>query len=123
MTINRRKFLKLLASASALVALAPRAAAADAAGSGRRVRVTVLCRKCFTDLQSRFLDDPEAGPCTAFVPGSVYTLTTGAPCPDGFCRKAWGAIQASVADAPASGTVVVACPDGTRPVIFRVELL
>ncbi|WP_301062017.1 TIGR04076 family protein [Muribaculum intestinale] len=97
-------------------------------GLARGCRVTVIRRECYEDIQSLYLDDPETGPCRAFSTGEVLTFERGEGCPEGFCPRAWGAIELSVnAGAGCAGALgdvlTVACPDGSRPVIFRVELL
>lgn len=97
-------------------------------GLARGCRMTVIRRECYEDIQSLYLDDPETGPCRAFLTGEMLTFERGDVCPDGFCPRAWMAIESSVnAEALCAGVVgnvvTVACPDGSRPVIFRVELM
>ena len=36
------------------------------------VRVTVLEKKCFCDLQRRYLADPASGPCGVFEVGDTF---------------------------------------------------
>lgn len=36
------------------------------------VRVTVLDKKCFCDLQKRYLADPKSGPCSVFEVGDIF---------------------------------------------------
>lgn len=135
--MDRRRFLKvgsLLAAAAAvapgrlLASVTPGSAGAAAA---RRCRVTVVRRECFTDIQSRYLDDPEAGPCPRFCQGQTFTCS-GGEMPRGFCPKAWECIRSHVeavlsdadpllcGEAPADRSVIACCNDGTRPVIFKI---
>ena len=98
---------------------------------GRGV-VTVLRRECFAELQSLYLDDPETGHCTLFEPGQQFEVTAGGKCPDIFCPLAWQVLSRCIERATDSGlcalpagdrhTVIASCPDGTRPVIFKIEL-
>lgn len=93
----------------------------------RPCRISVVKRECFVDIQSLYLDDPESGPCRVFDGRMSWDISQGAACPDGFCRKAWAAIASYVnSESRCSdtrpGVLFVACPDGSRPVIFKVEL-
>ena len=126
MAINRRNFLKSLAAAAAL-SVVPGVARASDGPTWRRITITVVRRECFADLQSLYLDDPETGPCSRFAIGDRFTADS-PECPAGFCPKAWQTIMASLSRlspgcAPCtSSDIIVACPDGTRPVIFKVNL-
>lgn len=98
--------------------------------------VEVIRRECFPDLQSRYLDNPESGPCQKFLCGQKFKVTLssflGKEVPEGFCPKAWQAIRNHVEDvlglsdkdrcgcALADNAVIACCPDGTRPVIFKI---
>ena len=118
-SFSRRDFLRSTAAAVALMCV-PRPL--RAAGPDRRVRCTVLRRECYADLQGLLLDDPETGPCSRFVTGQTLTLSL-ASCPAGFCERAWRAIADAVSAGGCSSPAVVSCPDGTRPVIFRIDPL
>ncbi|MCM1337965.1 MAG: TIGR04076 family protein [Candidatus Amulumruptor caecigallinarius] len=138
--MDRRRFLKVGGLLAAAAALSPGkllgagrlSPAAAVAGAGRGCRVTVIRRECFTDIQSRYLDDPEAGPCRVFRQGESFDCSDGCM-PRGFCPKAWECIRAHVdavlstadplqcGDAPADRAVIACCNDGTRPVIFKIE--
>lgn len=131
--MKRRDFLKFTALTSLFAALPASLKAAGSTSRMPRCRVEVVRRECYMDLQSLYLDDPEAGPCPAMKCGDCFEVTAGGTCPDGFCPKAWKSISAVIAgrmacpgggaaDA-AAGTAVVSCPDGSRPVIFRIEFL
>lgn len=133
--MNRRRFLAIMGSALAAAGI-PAAAGAMGARAAeaepRRLRITVLRRECFADIQSRYLADPETGPCSCFHTGATYTCST-AQMPVGFCPRAWKAITGALGEA-AGGTagcaahsqgqsLIASCGDGTRPVIFKLENL
>lgn len=89
-------------------------------------RLTVLRRECHLDLQALYLDDPDAGPCRAFRAGDEMTFDAGAACPSDFCPRLWEMICATVGEDPCftrrlPSTTILACPDGTRPVIIRID--
>ena len=91
-------------------------------------RVTVLRRECHLDLQALYLDDPDAGPCRLFKSGDEYTFAAGSVCPADFCPRLWELICAAAVTDPCDppldhSTTLLACPDGTRPVIIRVDRL
>ena len=94
----------------------------------RSCRVIVLRRECYDDIQTLYLDDPETGPCDVFATGEEWNLRKGMGRPAGFCERAWRSIAEAV-NAQCACTdmvkdvLVVACPDGTRPVVFRVEII
>lgn len=94
---------------------------------GHSCRMTVVRRECHTDLQALFLEDSEAGPCKCFESGQEQSLTKGMECPEGFCPLMWSTICRGVASSPCSATLhnsvkLVCCPDGTRPVIVRLDI-
>lgn len=142
--MNRRNFCKITALAAGFLALrghgsplsVPAPGGAHTKGIGR-CRVTVIRRNCFYDLQSRYLDDPELGPCLHFHEGQQFDISSdgGLKAPAGFCPKAWECISAHVAgvlesgtdydcgNAPADKSVIACCNDGTRPVVFKITLL
>lgn len=142
MSMDRRRFFKLSAIAAAVSALPRWVSAADkrnctggtddTAVSGTipvpPCRVTVLRKECYMDIQSLYLDDPEAGACDTMECGATFTSPDGS-CPAGFCPKAWESIRATLADPKAchgrnsaAATAIASCPDGTRPVIFKIEI-
>lgn len=130
--IDRRKFCKLTGLAAAFAAVSKPASAAALPG-GERCKITVLRRECFSDLQSLYLDEPEVGACRRVEVGQEFTATSGGRCPEGMCERAWQSLQPEV-DRLLSGDkecgvcggkarqAIVCCGDGTRPVIFRVEV-
>lgn len=143
--MDRRRFFKL-SSLAALAAAVPSSARAGMklfTGSekeGRRCRVTVVRRECFSDLQSRFLDEPESGPCPVFATGQQFEVSADdmerLVAEGKFCPKAWKCISSHIDDVladktmcdtrPESGNSHVAiacCNDGTRPVVFKIEAI
>ncbi len=134
MNMNRRHFCKIAALAAGAVGINGIEASATTSRSGRRLDrgcpVTVIRRECYEDLQSLYLDDPETGRCEAFSTGDIHTFIPGDTCPQGFCPQAFEAIRrliAGEASCPGAettgGVMLLSCPDGTRPVIFKVEPL
>lgn len=137
--MNRRHFCKI--ASLAVGALGINGASAFAAGRhdrrqtatqatvARRCRVTVLRRECHLDLQALFLDDPDSGPCELFRSGDDFTFQAGQNCPAGFCPRLWEMICSAMASDHKCAmpndrsTVILSCPDGTRPVIVRVDSL
>lgn len=133
--MDRRKFCKIGALAMGALGLGVFDAQSSALSSWselrpmRPFRLTVIRCECYEDIQSLYLDDPESGPCEMFSPGVVMEFANGYECPADFCRRAWSVIIGSVNMAVQScvamreNVLVVACPDGARPVIFKVDLL
>lgn len=126
--MDRRTFCKMAAMTAGALGLTRLGGLAMTIPSGAKATVTVLRRECYDDLQSLYLSDPEAGRCQAFKHGEKFNLTSMKP--EGFCPKAWEAIQNAIRDyspcpsaAPSDPMVIIAsCPDGTRPVIFKIEI-
>lgn len=137
--MDRRRFFKI-SSLAALATAVPSVVSAAGTKKGDtkvpRCRVTVLRRECYQDLQSCFLDEPEAGPCPLFKTGEVFTIDAGnvnEMVENGrFCPKAWECIKCHVnkaltGNAPCDSTsnrpgqTIACCSDGTRPVVFKIE--
>lgn len=140
--MNRRQFCKIASLAAAAVGLNPIEASGLAPSGAPQVlpslpksdgriaascRVSILRRECHIDLQSLFLDDPDSGPCPNFTSGETFIFKAGEKCPAGFCQRLWETI-CSWANAGSrcardlrSSTTIISCPDGTRPVIVRVD--
>lgn len=131
--MDRRHFCKIAALAAGAIGLTrldvkaavPNATTAISASC----RVTVARRECYDDLQSLYLDDPETGRCEKFSTGDSRVFRKGDQCPEGFCPMAFETICKCVAGSAKCAkpvgeglTILAACPDGSRPVIFRVEL-
>ncbi|MDE7025389.1 MAG: TIGR04076 family protein [Paramuribaculum sp.] len=120
--MNRRKFCKLAAGSALMAMLAP-SKVFGAVGTRRSCVVSVVRCECFGDLQSRFASDPEAGSCPLLKPGMSWDVS-GGEMPLGMCPKAWSVISAHIRDeygvCSKSESSIVACPDGIRPVIFKI---
>lgn len=143
---GRRRFCKIAALAVGAAALPAVAHAAvgladDDIPSGGCCRLRVVRCNCFEDLQSLWLDDPEAGPCGLYSPGeeievdasTVRAFDAGKDA-DGFrlCPAAWRALRPAVIaamkqNAPerclatSSGAVLTSCPSGSSPVSFLIS--
>lgn len=136
--MDRRHFCKIAGLAAGAIGLSRAEGRAsilsrDVQPSHRTMRrdcvVTVMRKECYMDLQALYLDDPESGACSAFSVREEFRLQKGAACPDGFCKMAWEMLCGMVGNinecspSAVDGVVVAACPDGTRPVIFRIEIV
>ena len=107
--------------------------------SRKKVKITVLDRKCYRDLQEQYLSPSfkNAGPCNRFETGQEIiidhrgfnTMNNG-----NFCVEAWDCISRYVYTALQGGSImkgwteddhvmIACCNDGTRPVIFKIETL
>lgn len=126
--MDRRRFCKIAALAAGSIALDSFSARGNnvRGTAGIKGHATVIRRECYEDLQSLYLDDPERGACSLFTPGEQFNLSAG--CPEGFCPLAWESIKLAVEaaahcpDNPGEkGVIITSCPDGTRPVIFRID--
>lgn len=123
-----------LAAPTAAAAAASRTPDVKTVDFQGRCRVTVLRRECYLDLQGRYLDEPEAGPCPLFATGQTFELDSREArklTEEGkFCPKAWECIAGHVkavaagqspCDAAGPGPAIACCNDGTRPVVFKIE--
>ena len=114
-----------------------------------RVKVTVLDKKLFPELQTEYCAVPDSGKCPCYNVGDEFmfyrnderddywhmgagTLTKcgkeGVP----FCSEAWDCISRYIYAALQGGAImhgwtnddkvmIACCNDGTRPVIFKIE--
>ncbi len=94
-----------------------------------RVKITVL--RVFHPNEV-FSEPPPAkkGPCSIFKEGQTFTYE-GFEQPEGFCPIAWQAIYPYAITLykggdfsswyGEEGVAVLCCPDGRRPVVFRLE--
>jgi len=94
------------------------------------IRITVLKR---FDPKEVFKDSPVkakySGPCPGFKEGQVFDVDVSMP--NMFCPYAWDAIFPMIVALKfggnfhkwyeESGVAVACCPDGLRPVIFKLE--
>ena len=108
-----------------------------------QVKVTVIDKKCFGDLQEAYLADPASGACPCFEVGDEFLFrregerddfwrlggTLEKPFP---CAEAWDCISRYLYTALNGGSpmggwtndermMIACCNDGTRPVIFKIE--
>lgn len=134
--MNRRHFCKIASIATAAIGIGRLQSAASQTSTtplpstlGSPCRVTVIRRECHIDLQSLFLDDPESGPCPCFNSGDEFVIKASSGCPDNFCPQLWASVCAWMkhddhcADSRKDAPAIISCPDGTRPVIVRVDRL
>lgn len=93
-----------------------------------KLRITVLKKMHFPDLQAGYAKDGTFGVCSAFEEGQVFETAEGKP--NAFCSWAWADIQRDVtlvqsgAKLPWIGkknTMISCCTDGFRPVVFRID--
>ena len=104
-----------------------------------KCKVTVIDKKCFSDLQIQYLSDPKSGPCPFYQVGDEFLFERYGE-EDTFwregngtqCAEAWDCISRYIYTALQGGSImrnwtndehmmIACCNDGTRPVIFRIE--
>jgi len=105
-----------------------------------KVKITVLRRELFSDLQEQYCSNPNAGKCNLFYDGQEFILDWNGQggfqrMMDGtFCAEAWDSISRYIYTAIQGGSpmqgwmkdervMIACCNDGTRPVIFKIERL
>lgn len=104
-----------------------------------KCKITVIDKKCFTDYQELYLEDPHSGACSFYNVGdefiferydeedTFWSLGNGTQ-----CGEAWDCISRYVYTALQGGSImrgwtndermmIACCNDGTRPVIFKIE--
>lgn len=124
--MNRRDFCKLAFSSGLMAAIAPSRAIASVIADDVNLHITVVRCECYSDLQSCFGSDPEAGVCPMLRPGMSWDVSSLSCMPAGMCPKAWHVIKTSL-DASnqqcrlSKNVMLVSCPDGSRPVVFKVQ--
>lgn len=103
--------------------------------TSHKVKVTVLRKECFTDLQEEYLADPKSGPCPFFQVGQEFIFDRDDFTYTGrgqFCAEAWDCVSRYIYTALQGGAImhgwtrddrvmIASCNDGTRPVIFKIE--
>lgn len=107
----------------------------------RRVKITVIRKEVFPDLQEKYLADPKSGSCPIFEVGQEFILEKSNEKDDfwhmldgKFCSEAWDCISRYVYTGLQGGSImdgwtndekmmIACCNDGTRPVIFKIERL
>ncbi|MBE6117677.1 MAG: TIGR04076 family protein [Solobacterium sp.] len=104
-----------------------------------KVKVTVIDKKCYDDLQEKYLANPKSGPCPVYNIGDEFIFGTDPEdtkyfrCADGTqCAEAWDCISRYIYTGLQGGSImngwtndekmmIACCNDGTRPVIFKIE--
>lgn len=100
-----------------------------------KVKITVLKRELYKDLQAQYLADPESGKCPFFEEGQEFMVENDdffRMLHGKFCAEAWDCISRYVYSALQGGSImrgwtndervmIACCNDGTRPVIFKLE--
>ena len=104
-----------------------------------KCKITVIGKKCYADLQEKYLADPKSGPCPMFEVGREFILERDGERDDfwhmlagRFCSEAWDCVSRYVYAALQGGSImrgwtndermmIACCNDGTRPVIFKIE--
>ena len=104
-----------------------------------KVKMTVIRKECFEDLQEKYLADPQSGPCPFYNVGdefvferygdedTFWTMGRGTQ-----CAEAWDCISRYIYTGLQGGSImrnwtndervmIACCNDGTRPVIFKIE--
>ena len=96
----------------------------------KKCKITVLKKELYEDLIAEYINYPDWGPCPVLDVGDVFYTSGmfGNEMPEGFCHNAWTAIEKHCMILAADGKVfgiddchIVCCPDGVRPVIFKIE--
>ena len=104
-----------------------------------KCKITVIDKKCFSDLQEKYLADPRSGSCPFYNVGDEFVFERYGD-EDTFwregngtqCAEAWDCISRYVYTALQGGSImrhwtndehmmIACCNDGTRPVIFKIE--
>lgn len=124
MKMDRRHFCKVAALAAGAIGIGNIETKAAPLTAG--CKITVLRRECYEDLQNLFLDDPETGRCDIFYTGQSFIVPAGSECPEGFCPTAFESIKTHIDGSKNCtknhpGIILASCPDGSRPVIFKIE--
>ena len=100
-----------------------------------KVKITVLKKEVYRDLQEKYLANPNAGECEFFEEGQEWIVNGDdyfRMLHGGFCAEAWDCISRYVYAALQGGSImrgwtndekmmITCCNDGTRPVIFKLE--
>jgi len=107
--------------------------------ANHKVKITVLRKELFDDLQKEYLADPMSGPCPLFEVGQEFILERNEQRDDfwnmmdgKFCSEAWDSISRYVYAGLQGGSImrgwtkdenvmIACCNDGVRPVIFKIE--
>lgn len=100
-----------------------------------KVKLTVLRKELYEDLQEEYLADPKSGPCPFFEEGQEFMIENDdffRMMHGTFCAEAWDCISRYVYAGLQGGSImrgwtrdervmITCCNDGTRPVVFKLE--
>jgi uncharacterized repeat protein (TIGR04076 family) len=101
-------------------------------GKVETVKITVLKRFSPSEVfeTSPVTPEKEIGPCELLKDGQEFIVDKDSTMPENFCGSAWQVLFANVralasgANFPwykEKGIAVTCCPDGLRPVVFKLE--
>ena len=99
------------------------------------VKITVLRRELYEDLQEEYLANPKSGKCPHFREGQEFLIEDDdffRMMHGKFCGEAWDCISRYIYAGLQGGSImegwtkdenvmIASCNDGTRPVIFKIE--
>ena len=106
-----------------------------------KCKMTVIDKKVFGDLQTKYLANPKSGACPFYEVGAEYLFerygdedTFWTQGKGAHCSEAWDCFSRYVYTALQGGSImrgwtndehmmIACCNDGTRPVIFKIERL
>jgi uncharacterized repeat protein (TIGR04076 family) len=100
-----------------------------------KCKIAVLRRAFYQDLADEYLADPHVGKCSLFEDDQAFIINQKdlwKRLNGEFCAEAWDSISRYVYAALQGGsimkgwtndekTMIAACSDGVRPVIFKIE--
>lgn len=104
-----------------------------------KVKVTVIDKKVYAELQEQYCADPGAGACPCYQVGDEFIFERYRDADDfwhmgmhSHCSEAWDAISRYIYTGLQGGAImrgwmkddrvmIACCSDGTRPVIFKIE--
>ncbi len=98
----------------------------------KKVRITVLRRELYQDLVDAYgsprMKEHGLPKCKTYEDGQVFEIEGSLVMPEGFCSWAWADLQRDFAmmlfgppDDWKDQPMMLACTDGFRPVVFKVE--
>ena len=100
-----------------------------------KVKLSVIKKECYVNLQEKYLLNPKSGPCEIFSEGQEWIIDSNNfwhMMEGKFCAEAWDAISRYIYAGLQGGSImknwtndekimITCCNDGTRPVIFKIE--
>ena len=104
-----------------------------------KVKLTVIDKKLYPELQAQYCADPESGACPVYEIGDEFVFERYGEADDFWkmgmgrqCSEAWDAIARYIYTGLQGGSImrgwmkdervmIACCSDGTRPVIFKIE--